>query len=259
MVIQFENGQPKCFLLETPGLWKWEKRSTIHRQKFVDLHEYAKAHPTEIKEVNGVRVCCSIDFRIGKGRDGTRVYLGLAKDGVEKAVKRLPKDACSRSAEQEMKILNELASRNSKHVVNYWFLEYESDKEYLFLIMDLCEETLENFVNHSSDTDLVTCAPHIVQDILKGLFDLHHDPEPILHRDLKPSNILRNIQGDWLLADFGISRILSEDAATHVTMPEGTEGWEAVESCHPEAITDDGKCNVRYKKKSDIQVFFVND
>ena len=148
MVIQFENGQPKCFLLETPGLWKWEKRSTIHRQKFIDLHEYAKAHPTEIKEVNGVRVCCSKEFLIGKGRDSTRVYLGLAKDGVEKAVKRLPKDACSCSAEQEMKT---------------------------------------------------------------------------------------------------------------ITMPERTEDWKAVESCHPEAITDDGKCNVRYKKKSDIQVFFVND
>ena len=219
------------------------------------LHEYAKHYPDEIHEVNGVRVCCSKEFLIGKGSDGTRVYVGLGKDGVEKAVKRLPRDTCSSLAEQEKKVLNELNAKKSQYVVNYWFLEQQDDKHYLFLILDLCEETLEYFVKRSSDTDLEKSAPDIIKQVLKGLVDLHEGPNPILHRDLRPSNILRNIQNNWLLADFGISRILAEDVATHQSMSRGAEDWKAVESCSFKGRISDGKSNnVRYKKESDIQV-----
>ena len=67
------------------------------------LHEKAKNRPEEIQEINGVRVCCSKEFFIDKGSDGTRVYVGLGKDRVEKAVKRLPRDACTGVAQQEKK------------------------------------------------------------------------------------------------------------------------------------------------------------
>ena len=219
------------------------------------MREKAKKPQKEIQEINGVRVCCSKEFLIGKGSDGTRVYLGLGNDGVEKAVKRLPRDACFSLAEQEKKVLNELNTKKSQYVVNYWFLEEQSDNDYLFLILDLCEETLENFVKRSSYSDLVRYVPDIIQQILKGLVDLHQGPNPILPRDLKPSNILRNIQGNWLLADFGISRILAEDVATHESMSRGAEDWKAVESCSFKGrIGDDKSNNVRYKKESDIQV-----
>ena len=221
------------------------------------LSEYGKMHPEEINEVNGVRVCCSKEFLIGKGSDGTRVYIGLGKDGVERGVKRLPRDSCSGLAEQEKKVLNELNATKSNHVVNYWFLEEQSDKNYLFLILDLCEETLADFVRRSSFNDLIKIAADIIRQVLKGLADLHGDPNPILHRDLKPSNIMRNVQDDWLLADFGISRILTGDDSTHASTQRGTEYWRAVESYPSNGITDDGK--VRYKKESDIQVGFFDD
>ena len=235
--------------------WQWIKDSVNHREKLMKLREYAKHHPNEIHEVNGVHVCCSEEFLIGKGSDGTRVYVGLGKDGVEKAVKRLPRDTCSSLAEQEKKVLIELNAKKSQHVVNYWFLEEQNDKHYLFLILDLCEETLKEYVEGSSEMDLIRYAPDIIRQVLTGLVDLHQGPNPILHRDLKPSNILRNIQGDWLLADFGISRILTEDVATHVSMSRGAEDWKAVESCSFKGKISDGKSkNARYKKESDIQV-----
>ena len=214
-------------------------------------------HPEEIKVVNGVRVCCSKEFLIGKGSDGTRVYVGLGKDGVEGAVKCLHRDFCSGLAEQEKKVLNELNTTKSNYVVNYWFLEEQSDKNYLFLILDLCEETLANFVARSSLQDLIKIAADIIRQILKGLADLHRDPNPILHRDLKPFNIMRNVQGNWLLADFGISRILTEDNSTHASTERGTDNWRAVESYRSSGMTEDGK--VRYKKESDIQVGFADD
>ena len=239
---------------DTPS-WQWESVSKLHGEKLTELWKLEKTHPEKIKEINGVRVCCLPEFVIGKGSDGTRVYVGLGKDGVEKAVKRLPRDACSSLAQQEKKVLNQHNPRNSKNVINYWFLDEQSDKEYLYFIMDLCEETLDDFVKGSSDTDLAKYAPDIIKQLLRGLADLHCDPNPILHRDLKPSNILRNIQGDWLLADFGISRILPEDVTTHMSKSRGTEDWKAVESCSFEGMTDDGiSGTARYKKESDIQV-----
>ena len=211
--------------------------------------EHGQEHPEDVKEFDGVRVCCSADFLIAPGADGTRVYVGLGKDGCEKAVKRLPRDICTSLAEHEKKILLKVKSTN---VVKYWFLsDSKYDKEYLFLILDLCEETLEDFVNRQKSTEVIReIAPDIIRQVLEGLVDLHHGETPILHRDLKPMNILRNVDGKWLLADFGISRFLQKDYTTHLSVQRGTKDWRAVETYASNGVSD----QVRYKKESDIQV-----
>ena len=242
------------FIIETDEKWKWIENSIAHREKFIELCKYGKENPhQEIREVNGVRVCCLENFVIGKGCDGTRTYIGLGKDGSEKAVKRLPRDACTHLAEQEKKILKEPSARNSNHVINYWFLDEESDKSYLYLILDLCEENLEDFIHRTNLEELVAKAPGIIQDIVKGLADLHSNSEPILHRDVKPNNILRDVNGNWLLADFGLSRLLTRGAETLVSKQTGTLYWRAVES-YPLSEVMANKVDVRYKKESDIQV-----
>ena len=241
--------------LESPEIWKWIKTSKVHSEKFQKLLEYGRSHPEKIKEVNGVRVCCSKEFCIGFGADCTRVYIGLGKDGCEKAVKRLPRDICTDLAEKEKEILLQLKSRN---VVKYWFLsDGHCDGEYLFLILDLCEETLEDFVKNCSE-EMAEIAPAIIRQVLKGICDLHHNDPPILHRDVKPNNILRDVHGKWLLADFGISRVLLEGATSHVSIQRGTEDWRAPESYPPKDAPND---QVRYKKKSDIQVgvYIINN
>ncbi len=237
------------YFAESPESWKWVKSSIVHREKFERLLEYAKEYSDEIKDINGVRVCCSKEFLIGRGSDGTKVYIGLGKDGYERAVKRLCRDDCASLAEQETEVLN---ATESNYVVKYWYLDDKSDKEWLFLIMDLYEESLKEFVERSSSDDLAKSAQTIIEDVLKGLADLHRDSKPILHRDLKPSNILRNVNGRWLLADFGISRIMTDDVSTVETKEWGTKHWKAAESTNGMPGDD----IVRYKKKSDIQVLF---
>ncbi len=191
-------------------------------------------------------------FLIGRGSDGTRVFVGLSKDGYERAVKRLPRDdLCASLAEQEKKMLNEPNTIESKYVVKYRFLDDKCDDDWLFLTMDLCEENLKEFVEGT--TDCLEIAQDIIQQVLTGLADLHGNQSPILHRDLKPCNILRDIHGKWLLADFGISRILTQEASTFRSKVRGTRDWTAVESCCPKGTSDD----VRYKKESDIQVGIV--
>ena len=210
--------------------------------------EYGRTRPQDIKEINDVRVCFSDEFLVGRGSNTTKVYVGLSRDGYERAVKCLPRDDCACLAEQEKKILNEPNAIESKNVVKYRYLDEESDMSHVFLIMDLCEETLREYVKRSS-SDWTEKARGIIQKVLEGLADLHCTPKCILHRDLKPSNILRNVHDQWLLADFGISRIMREDMSTHRSQPQGTKDWIAVESC-----SSKGESEVRYKAESDIQV-----
>ena len=242
-----------CFV-EISKSWLWIKNSIIHREKLDKLCELGQAYPKKIKEISNVRVCFSEEFLIGRGSDATRVYVGLGKDGYERAVKRLPRDVCT-IAEQEKKILNKPNAIASRHVVRYRYLDDESDVDWVFLIIDLCEETLKEYVERSDCEKLSRIARSIIQQVLKGLADLHRAPNTVLHRDLKPSNILRNVHGEWLLADFGISQILTRDENTYVSRERGTKDWRAVESCSFEATSNEGE--VLYKRESDIQVQYL--
>ena len=235
--------------LENHGSWKWEKVSVTYKAKFESLIERGREYPDEIMEIRGVYVCLNTEFLIGTGGQSAGVYVGLGKDGTEKAVKVFFKATHGHLAEQKKELLKKCETKEFAHVLRYWFLDDTSHNVFAFLIMELCEETLKNFVHRNSRDDLVKRAPDIIQQILKGLAGLHRAPNRILHRDLKPSNILRNVHGEWLLGDFGIGQILPEDT-THLSMKRGTKNWRAVESCTISATSDDDE------RKSDIQVRF---
>ncbi|XP_046844914.1 serine/threonine-protein kinase/endoribonuclease IRE1-like [Xenia sp. Carnegie-2017] len=190
------------------------------------MEKYGQENPRKVKLVNGVKVICSEEFLLGKRSDGTRVYLGLGKDGYGKAVKRLLRDNCSELAEREKDILNELNAKRSNYVVNYWYLEEEPGTDYLYLILDLCEESLESYVKSSCLQDLQKVVPKDLIQTLNGLVYLHSGPCSILHRDLRPSNVLRD----------------------H-TKRRGAKGWIAPESYD---ASDESIDKVRYKKESDV-------
>ena len=216
------------------------------------MREYGRDHPQRIEEINNVRVCFEEEFLVGRGSDATRVYVDLSKDGHERAVKCLPRDDCACLTEQEKKILNEPNAIKSKFVVRYRYLDDQSNKEWIFLITDLYEETLKEYVERSSCEELSKIAPHIIRQVLKGLEVLHGRSKRILHRHLNPSNILRNVDNDWLLDNFGISKILTQDESSVRSNKTGTKDWRAVESCFSEDISSNAE--VHYKKESDIQV-----
>ena len=228
----------------------WIENSVIHRDKFQKLIQYGQNQSKRIQEINNVRVYFSEEFLVGKGSDGTRVYVGLGRDGYERAVKRIQKDILC-SAEQEKKILNENNALESNHVVKYRYLDIESDQDWVYLIMELCEETLKDYVECSSPDNWSQVTRHIIRQILKGLADLHSQPKCILHRDLKPSNILRNVENK-LIADFDISRILTQDESTYRSKERGTKFWKAVELCSFKDKLNGAE--VPYKRESDIQV-----
>ncbi len=175
-------------------------------------------------------------------------------DGSEVAVKKMLIEACEDLAQNEIEILSQTDTQKSPFIVSYRY--FNRDDNFIYLIVDLCEETLREHVHSQTAGHLREHGPRMVKEILTGLDFLHS--RGILHRDLKPSNVLVDVAGNMRLADFGISRVLNEDETTVQTDANGTRGWMPVEVI--EAICKRQKC--RFKKKSDIQVagmiaFFV--
>ena len=190
--------------------------------------------------------CAEKQFLLGKGCRGTTVFVGILEDGSEVAVKRMLIQACDDIAENEKKILEFLKRKKSPFIVSY--RDFIKDPLFIYLIVDLCEETLEEHVESETIEHLREYGPRMIKQILGGLEFLHD--HGILHRDLKPSNVLVDTEGRMRLADFGISRVLEDDETTVHTYARGTQDWMPPEVI--EAINT--KTKVRFKKKSDIQV-----
>ena len=182
---------------------------------------------------------------LGRGSMGTFVYVGIMEDGREVAVKRMLLQACEYLAENEKEISCLIKAKGSPFILSYH--DVFQDDTFMYLISDLCEETLAEYVQSQSIQYLNENGARMIKQILSGLHFLHDNG--ILHRDLKPSNVLVDKDGFMKLADFGLSRILHEDATTIDTDPKGTEGWmpaEVIEAKNQGIIG-------RYKKESDVQ------
>ena len=195
------------------------------------------------------RFCQNLDFSLGKGSHGTHVYVGIMEDGSPVAVKAMLITSCEEIAENESDILSLVETERSPFIVNY--RSFLKQPTFMYLILELCEETLKKHVESKPIEYLREYGPGMIQQILSGLKFLHD--HNILHRDLKPSNVLVDITGRMRLTDFGISRVLSDDQTTLYTCAKGTTGW-----IPPEVITviqtgiSDEKG--RFKKKSDVHV-----
>ncbi|CAB4041162.1 serine threonine- kinase endoribonuclease IRE1, partial [Paramuricea clavata] len=184
-------------------------------------------------------------FILGSGSAGTAVFSGILKDGSEVAVKRMLIQACKDTAENEKNILSLINTKKSPFIVSY--RNFLKDNTFMYLIVDLCEETLDEYVHFQNIQHLGIQGRRMIKEMLNGLKFLHD--QGVLHRDLKPSNILLDVKGHIRLADFAISRVLNENETTVHTDAKGTRGWMAVEVI--ETLNKGGKG--RFKKKSDIQ------
>ena len=204
----------------------------------------------DVERIGTVRTCTSDNsFMIGLGSHGTCVYLGIDDDGNPVAVKRIltATTAHLQSVENETKLIDLLKLKRSKHIVSY--RDFKLGNPFSYVILDLCEETLADFVQQKDKDYLETHGPEIIKEILTGLQALHSGGNKIVHMDLKPENILVDSDDHMRLADFGISRKLNYNQTTIETGSKGTPGWMAAES-----IPKEGEMEGRFKKKSDIQV-----
>ncbi|PHT88944.1 hypothetical protein T459_11050 [Capsicum annuum] len=200
--------------------------------------------PRKNQEV--LRITNNFQKILGKGGFGT-VYFGYIDDR-EVAVKMLSPSSAQgfKEFQAEANLLMSIHHRNLISVVGY-FVEATN----IGIIY-------EYMPNGSLDKHISDRNPHpltweqrlqIALDAAQGLEYLHHGCQPpIIHRDIKPTNILLDDKFHAKLADFGLSRILPTEGATHVTtVVAGTPGYLDPEYYRSNQLTE----------KSDVYSFGV--
>jgi serine/threonine protein kinase len=109
----------------------------------------------------------------------------------------------------EDKLLNEVEIMKKINTENSVLInEVINNKEYLYIIMDLCEYDLENYIKRRKKPISINEIKEVLNQ-LNNVFKIMNDKK-IIHRDLKPSNILISL--DRLdkclikLSDYGSSK-----------------------------------------------------
>ncbi|KAI0240460.1 hypothetical protein LSAT2_008802 [Lamellibrachia satsuma] len=185
------------------------------------------------------------NFLIGEGSSGTRVYVGLLKDGREAAVKKVLMNHAERMNETSL-----LPSLQHKNIES--FLIAEDANGLLYIANSLCDYTLQQWLievmKQPSWNNLI---PDRVKDLLQALGYLHTQlHHTVVHCDLTPENILvvyHNGAYCLKLGDFGISVEVPSGQAGYCSAPAGTLCWKAREVLCPVL-----GC-VTYTTSSDIQ------
>ena len=110
---------------------------------------------------------------------------------------------------REDKLLNEVEIMKKINTENSVLInEVINNKEYLYIIMDLCEYDLENYIKRRKKPISINEIKEVLNQ-LNNVFKIMNDKK-IIHRDLKPSNILISL--DRLdkclikLSDYGSSK-----------------------------------------------------
>uniref|UniRef100_A0A4W5RUX8 Protein kinase domain-containing protein n=1 Tax=Hucho hucho TaxID=62062 RepID=A0A4W5RUX8_9TELE len=229
---------------------KWDKKSKRWRPQ---LERLANMELSKVRRLGSISIVVSEDFEIakGKGSNGTQIFLGLKDDGTEVAVKRMLKshDLVLQN-EQEFLRLPEL---DCKHIVRY--IDFEVDDDFVYLALQLCEYTLEEYIQDHSLHNKTYDPKKTVCDVLESLKVIHSEDAKVIHRDIKPQNVLIG-KGQKRLADFGISRRLKKDESTVLTRRAGTKCWKARETIEDVQTIEEstaGDILIPYKRATDIQ------
>ena len=194
---------------------EWKKVSVKHRDKLELLSKVWRYNDEtehvefpKVTNINGNNVCFLKEFLIGSGSNNTEVYVCLGSDGIERAIKRIPKEFCI-FLKNERDILTSQNAVESPRVVNYHFYD-DSSYDFGYLILNLYEQNLEDFIKKEGETITESRTREMIRQVLEGLKALHAREPRIIHRDLKPTNILVDVNGDLVLSDFGIGRFFPE-------------------------------------------------
>lgn len=157
------------------------------------------------------------------------VFLGNG-NGQDVAVKRL-KISAGAASHREMSIGAALADREHEHVVPVLDFGQDADSDRYYLVMPVCEKSLQDAVNDAGVLGWDD-AKRAILGIIQGLLEVGD----IVHRDLKPGNVLWH-EGRWKIADFGIAKFVEDSTSLETLRSSLTPAYAAPEQWRGERPT----------------------
>ncbi|CAL5204639.1 unnamed protein product [Lathyrus oleraceus] len=165
---------------------------------------------------------------IGRGSFGSVYHATNLETGASCALKEVdlfpddPKSAdCIKQLDQEIRILGQL---NHPNIVQYYGSEEVGDR--LCIYMEFVHPgSLQKFMQEHSGALTESVVRNFTRHILSGLEYLHSNNT--IHRDIKGANLLVDASGIVKLADFGVSKILTEKS--YELSLKGSPYWMAPE------------------------------
>ncbi|XAR68684.1 Non-specific serine/threonine protein kinase [Bertholletia excelsa] len=184
---------------------------------------------------------------IGSGGYG-KVYRGMLPGGQVVAIKRAQQGSMQGGLEfkTEIELLSRVHHKNLVGLVGFCFEQGEQMLVYEFMPNGTLRESLSGRSGIHLDWKRRL---RIALGSARGLTYLHElaDP-PIIHRDVKSTNILLDENLTAKVADFGLSKLVSDSAKGHVsTQVKGTLGYLDPEYYMTQQLTE----------KSDVYSFGV--
>lgn len=184
---------------------------------------------------------------IGSGGYG-KVYRGMLPDGLVVAIKRAQQGSMQGGLEfkTEIELLSRVHHKNLVGLVGFCFEQGEQMLVYEYMPNGTLREGLSGRSGIPLDWKRRL---RIALGSARGLAYLHDLANPpIIHRDVKSSNILLDENLTAKVADFGLSKLVSDSAKGHVsTQVKGTLGYLDPEYYMTQQLTD----------KSDVYSFGV--
>jgi len=131
----------------------------------------------------------------------------------------------AKRVEQFINEVMTFSTLNHPHVVRLHGCAYEDSPELLLVYEFVPNGTLAHHLHgHRRDPKGLPWDTRldIAIQTAQGLAFLHSLDPPIFHRDVKSSNILLDEDFNVKIADFGLCRLIHEDASYVTTSPQGT-------------------------------------
>ena len=147
--------------------------------------------------------------KIGYGTFGDVYKVKNKETGYYYALKVIDKQKFNESTnlKKEIEIMKKINTENSIYVK-----EIFDTKQYFYIIMDLCEYNLEDYIKRREDSITINEIKEILNQ-LNNCFKIMNK-ENIIHRDLKPKNILISLKRIdkclIKLSDYGSSKFLNQ-------------------------------------------------
>ncbi|XP_040995685.1 leucine-rich repeat receptor protein kinase HPCA1-like [Juglans microcarpa x Juglans regia] len=184
---------------------------------------------------------------IGSGGYG-QVYRGMLSDGEVVAIKRARQGSMQGALEfkTEIELLSRVHHKNLVGLVGFCFEQGEQMLVYEFMPNGTIRDSLSG--NSGIYLDWKRRL-HVALGSARGLAYLHELAHPpIIHRDVKSTNILLDENLTAKVADFGLSKLVSDALTCHVsTQVKGTMGYLDPEYYQTQQLTT----------KSDVYSFGV--